>query len=174
MDAQPGEYAGEEDYGEGSAEGLELHSDEDVASLTDGELGGLGDDTEPRRLRDDPEALELRGGERADALTVDEQGGAAYSAEPQRLQHESKDREMRGSEQGEALSADVQRRSGYASNSRPAARTLHTGESRGFHTEVLLDKGDAARGRGLGQRARVSGLAGRDGEGGSVLWRWLR
>ena len=45
MDAEPGEYTDAEGYGEGTAEGLELQSDEDVAALTEDELGGPGDDS---------------------------------------------------------------------------------------------------------------------------------
>lgn len=46
MDAEPGEYTDEEGYGEGTTEGLELQSDEDVAALTEDELGSPGDDSE--------------------------------------------------------------------------------------------------------------------------------
>ena len=46
MDAEPGEYTDAEGYGEGTAEGLELQSDEDVAALAEEELGGSGDDSE--------------------------------------------------------------------------------------------------------------------------------
>lgn len=115
MDAEPGEYTDEEGYGEGSAEGLELHSDEDVAALTEDELAGPRHDVEAHRAGSGSEALEPRGGADAGAPAAAEQGGAGYDSEPQRLQHGSKDLEMRGSGHAVAHSEEDRSGSGRAS-----------------------------------------------------------
>ena len=115
MDAEPGEYTDAEGYGEGTAEGLELHSDEDAAALTEDELGGPRGELEVYRAGNGFEASELRGGEDAEALAAGEEGGSGSDTEPQRSQQGSTGQEVRGSGHAVAHSEDEGARAGHAS-----------------------------------------------------------
>ncbi|KAK9845472.1 hypothetical protein WJX81_007390 [Elliptochloris bilobata] len=75
LDAEPGEYKDEEGYGEGDAEGLELHSDEEVEALTEDKLEASG-----RGPGYDSDSVEgARASDRED--WTDEGGAVAVDAE---------------------------------------------------------------------------------------------